>query len=170
MSDIRIVPTAEEYVEGFRKCLDVVARERRHLVLVAAPPIEQVREFVRMILAGGGVQMLALDSAGQVVGWCDLVRDTRPGFGHTSRLGMGLLPAVRGRGVGRRLAEACISAAAERGAERIELEVFASNAPAIRLYERLGFTREGVKRQARKLDGDSDDIILMALLLEPRVA
>jgi RimJ/RimL family protein N-acetyltransferase len=119
-----------------------------------------------MLLDGGGVQVLALDSADQVLGWCDLVRDTRTGFGHAWRLGMGLLPAVRGRGIGRRLAEAGIAAAAARGAERIELEVFASNTVAIRLYERLGFTREGVKRRARKLEGEYDDNLFMALLLD----
>jgi len=75
-----------------------------------------------------------------------------------------VLPAVRGRGVGRRLAEAAIAAAKAQGAERIELEVFASNTRAIALYERLGFVREGVKRNARKLDGEYDDIVQMALL------
>jgi ribosomal protein S18 acetylase RimI-like enzyme len=120
-----------------------------------------------MLLDGGGVQVLAIDSAGQVLGWCDLVRDTRAGFGHAWRLGMGLLPAVRGRGIGRRLAEAGIAAATARGAERIELEVFASNTKAIRLYEHLGFTREGVKRRARKLEDEYDDNVFMALLTDP---
>jgi ribosomal protein S18 acetylase RimI-like enzyme len=77
---------------------------------------------------------------------------------------MGVLPEVRGRGVGRRLAEAAIAAAKEQGAERIELEVFASNTRAIALYEKLGFVREGVKRRARKLDGEYDDIVQMAIV------
>jgi ribosomal protein S18 acetylase RimI-like enzyme len=75
-----------------------------------------------------------------------------------------VLPAVRGRGVGRRLAEAAIAAAKAQGAERIELEVFASNTRAITLYETLGFVREGVRRRARKLDGEYDDVVLMALM------
>lgn len=55
-----------------------------------------------------------------------------------------------------------IASAVAQGMERIELEVFASNARAIRLYERLGFVTEGVKRGARKLDGVYEDNVLMA--------
>jgi len=57
-----------------------------------------------------------------------------------------------------------IAAAWEVGMTRIELEVLASNPKAIRLYEKLGFVHEGVKRRARHLDGAWDDNVLMALL------
>ena len=39
-----------------------------------------------------------------------------------------------------------------------------TNVRAIRLYERLGFAHEGVRRRARKLDGGYDDNVLMALV------
>jgi len=165
MENIRIVPTTEAHVEGLQRCVDAVARERRWLGFVEGPPLMQTRAFVDMILRGAGVQFVALDDAGEVVGWCDVVRLDQESFRHGWRLGMGVLPAVRGRGVGQRLAEAAIAAARAKGAERIELEVFASNTRAIALYERLGFVREGVKRRARKLDDAYDDIVQMALLL-----
>ena len=53
------------------------------------------------------------------------------------------------------------------GLERIELAVFASNARAIALYERLGFVREGYKRRVRKVDGEYDDDVIMALFRDP---
>jgi len=165
MENIRVVPTTEAHIEGLQRCVDAVARERLWLGFVEGPPLMQTRAFVDMILRGAGVQFVALDDAGEVVGWCDVVRLDQESFRHGWRLGMGVLPAVRGRGVGRRLAEAAIAAAKAQGAERIELEVFASNTRAIALYERLGFVREGVKRRARKLDDAYDDIVQMALLL-----
>ena len=165
MENIRVVPTTEAHVEGLQRCVDAVARERLWLGFVEGPPLMQTRAFVDMILRGAGVQFVALDDAGEVVGWCDVVRLDQESFRHGWRLGMGVLPAVRGRGVGQRLAEAAIAAARAKGAERIELEVFASNTRAIALYERLGFVREGVKRRARKLDDAYDDIVQMALLL-----
>jgi RimJ/RimL family protein N-acetyltransferase len=164
VDSIRVVPTTEAHIEGLQRCVDIVARERRWLGFVEGPPLVQTRAFVEMILHGAGVQFVALDDKEDVVGWCDVVRLDQESFRHAWRLGMGLLPAVRGRGVGRRLAEAAIAAARERGAERIELEVLAKNTRAIALYERLGFVHEGVKRRARKLDGEYDDIVLMALL------
>ena len=141
-----------------------MARERRWIDFVEGPPLAQTRAFVEMILLGAGVQFVVLDETGEVAGWCDLVRGDREGSRHVWRLGMGLLPAMRGRGIGRRLAEAAIAEAQARGAERIELEVFASNARAITLYERLGFVREGVRRHARLLDGVYDDNVLMAIV------
>jgi len=50
--------------------------------------------------------------------------------------------------------------------ERVELEVFAGNDRARRLYERHGFVVEGVRRGARKLDGRREDVIVMGRLKE----
>ena len=36
----RIVPTAEEHIEGFRAGLDSVARERRYVLFLEASPPE----------------------------------------------------------------------------------------------------------------------------------
>jgi GNAT superfamily N-acetyltransferase len=97
------------------------ARERRDIGFVEGPSIESTREFIRRILAGAGVQMLAVASADLVVGWCDIVRNPNEGFRHVGRLGMGLLPDYRGRGLGRRLAVQTIAAARQAGIERVEL-------------------------------------------------
>src|SRR5262245_21963971 len=127
MVDIRIVPTAERYIESFHAAVDVVARERRYLGFVEAPPLDSTRDFVRRMLAGGGVQMCAVAPEDSVVGWCDIYRKTMEGFRHCGVLGMGLLPDYRGRGLGERLAVETIEAAQLAGIERVELEVFASN-------------------------------------------
>jgi RimJ/RimL family protein N-acetyltransferase len=164
MDAIRIVETTDAHVEGFHRCVGEVARERRYIGLVDAPPLEASRAFFQSVIAGGGAHFVAMDVGDEVVGWCDIVRFGLEGFQHSGRLGMGLLAHVRGQGVGRRLAEATIDAAKARGIERIELEVFASNVRAIRLYERLGFAHEGVRLRARKLDGAYDDNVLMALV------
>jgi RimJ/RimL family protein N-acetyltransferase len=167
MDTIRIVPTDETYLASYHHCLDVVASERRYIALVEAPPLEGLRAFVRAVLNGAGVHLVAVDEADKVLGWCDVLRSPLEGFRHSGHLGMGLLPSARGKGVGRRLAEGAIASAWERGMERIELEVFASNEPAAALYRKLGFTVEGVRRRSRKLDGRYDDNVFMALLREP---
>lgn len=51
-----------------------------------------------------------------------------------------VLPEWRGTGVASRLLERCMSRAEAFGAGLVELEVGRSNTPAIRLYERFGFT------------------------------
>lgn len=54
----------------------------------------------------------------------------------------------------------------ELGLNRVELEVFAFNARALRCYEKTGFRREGVRRKALFRDGKYHDIILMGILRE----
>lgn len=70
-----------------------------------------------------------------------------------------LLPAYRGRGIGRRLMEKMMRAAAARGAERMTLEVRPSNAAALHLYERLEFFAVGVRKKYYQDNGE--DAILM---------
>lgn len=165
IEEFSIIQTEEAHFAGLNRCIDAVGRERRYIAMVEGPTLARTREFVHALMLAGGVQFVALDHTGTVVGWCDIVRIRLEGFRHSGRLGMGLLRNVRGRGLGRRLAETAIGTAIAKGMERIELEVFASNASAVTLYERLGFVREGVKRNARKLDGRYEDIVLMALVL-----
>jgi ribosomal protein S18 acetylase RimI-like enzyme len=50
-----------------------------------------------------------------------------------------VVPAIRGRGVGRKLLEAVIAAATEAGCSAVTLEVRHDNEPARHLYASLGF-------------------------------
>lgn len=151
-------------VESFRACFDAVARERRWLARVEAPPLDEVRGWVSAGLARGMVQWLALDGA-RVVGWCDISPHPLEGFRHGGELGMGVLDGYRERGLGGRLLAAALGEARQRGLARIALEVYAGNARACALYRRFGFREEGVKRSARILDGRGEDIVCMALWL-----
>lgn len=47
---------------------------------------------------------------------------------------------------------------------RMQLEVLATNTPAIALYEKLGFSREGVRRQAVPRDDGFIDSVMMSIL------
>ena len=165
---IQIVPIAEEHIESFYRCLDAVARERRYLARVQAPPLESVRQFVLSSIENVAIRLVALsdeENRARVVGWCDISPMDREGFTHRGRLGMGVHKDFRRRGIGTRLIDEATSRAKEMGLERVQLEVFASNTPAIKLYEKLGFVVEGVKKKARKLDGVYDDMIQMALFI-----
>jgi RimJ/RimL family protein N-acetyltransferase len=108
---------------------------------------------------------LVVTGGSTIVGWCDVGRREREGFRHTAELGMGLRAKVRGRGLGSRLLKRAIALSRRRGLEKLELQVYASNVPARRLYQKFGFEVEGRRVRARKLDSRYDDIVLMALFL-----
>jgi RimJ/RimL family protein N-acetyltransferase len=82
---------------------------------------------------------------------------------------MGIVRAYRGRGLGTRLINATLEAAFGAGFVRVELDVHADNARAISLYERVGFVREGIVRDAVYVDGEYRDAITMALIRRLKV-
>ena len=157
-----VVPTiTAAHVLGYNRALDQIARERRYFGIVEGPPVATSQAFVDAAHIGRGVHLVALNVDDAVVGWCDIARHTRAGFEHCGRLGMGLLPEARGKGVGERLLRAVLREAKGQAFERVELEVFGSNTKAQALYQRLGFIEEGRKVGARKLDDVYDDDVLM---------
>jgi RimJ/RimL family protein N-acetyltransferase len=149
--------------EAFRAAVDAVARERKYLALLEAPPIEQVRAFVKRNVELGYPQIIALmDDA--VVGWCNVPPASRAVSTHVGDLFMGLLPEWRGKGIGERLLRHAMHAADLFGFQRVELGVFATNAAAAALYRKVGFVEEGIKRKAILIDGVYHDEIIMARL------
>lgn len=75
-------------------------------------------------------------------------------------------PSVRGRGIGHRASELVLEHAfTTLGLERIYLSVFADNAAAIRLYERLGFQHEGLLRHHVYKAGEPRNVVVMGLLV-----
>jgi ribosomal protein S18 acetylase RimI-like enzyme len=164
-TDIVVRESTPADVESFRSCLDTVARERRWLALVEAPPLDEVRSFCESQRRRGMIQFVAVARA-HVVGWCDVIPKSAEGFRHSSDLGMGLLAELRGRGLGRALLERTLEAARRSGLQRVELEVYATNTAAIALYERHGFRHEGLRRRARLIDGAASDVVEMALLFD----
>lgn len=163
---ITISRMSAEYVEGFHAVLDFVARERRYIAFTEAPSLVSTADFVLECAQNGDPQFVALD-AGRVVGWCDIVRGRKHVHRHCGTLGMGLLPAYRGRGIGSRLATRTIVEANRIGIDRIELTVFTTNVNAIRLYRNLGFRAEGRHPKAVLIDGEYISSMTMALISVP---
>jgi RimJ/RimL family protein N-acetyltransferase len=162
-----IVPITLAHAAGFHACLDAVAREQAYLAQIVAPPLARIEDFVRENVAKDVVQFVALD-AGQVVGWADVLTERAHALAHIGSLGMGLLPAYRGRGLGQQLLQACIHKAWGQGLTRIELAARADNTRAIRLYERMGFRHEGLKPRGLRFGGVYFDTVVMGLLRDER--
>ena len=127
----QIVPIAEEHIRGFHAAVDVVARERKYLAHLEAPPFEETRRFVLRNIEHGYPQFTVV-SADTVAGWCDVLPNrSRVIYSHCGTLGVGLLPEFRGKGIGRQLMQRTIEAAFAFGLTRIELTVREANANAI---------------------------------------
>ncbi len=164
MTNYQIAPITEAQIAGFRDAVDVVARERKYLAFLEAPPLEDVATFVRNNIERGYPQFVVVN-ADMVVGWCDVIPNrSRVIYSHCGTLGVGLLPAFRGKGIGRQLMRRAIDAAFTLGMTRIELTVRENNINAIALYKSLGFAIEGLHRNAVRIERKYENLYSMALL------
>ena len=90
-----------------------------------------------VIVTPGGQIFFALRED-VVIGTCAVIR-LDPATCELAK--MAVTPAAQGQGVGRRLGETAIAFAREIGARKIMLLTNSRLAPALRLYEQLGFER-----------------------------
>lgn len=85
----------------------------------------------------GGLFEVVEDASGEIVGTVGLFAK---GNGLCELRKMYLLPAMRGKGLGRQLLERMLAEARRRGFTRMELETSSKLVEAIALYRRYGFT------------------------------
>ena len=143
---------------------DLVGEGLDTIALRTAPRLEDQREFIeRARLADCAAIWLALDGR-TVVGLLDVWGGERADVRHLGRIGLSVARGLRGHGLGRRLLQAAIDQARTwPDFCRLELECVPWNAPAIRLYESLGFLHEGRRVKGVNLRGTPEDMLLMAL-------
>ncbi len=99
----------------------------------------------------------------QLAGHAQLAFDWRNGVGLIGRVAVA--PEARGRGLAVPMLRLVLGEAFARPAiERVELNVYAWNTPAIRTYERLGFVTEGTRRSSVQVGGERWDTVMMGLL------
>ena len=99
---------------------------------------------------------------GELVGRLSVARDAHPASAHVADIGLMVAKDARRQGVGWALLEAAVDWARTSGVRKLELHVFPWNEPAIRLYEKFGFEREGFRKGHYRRAGEDVDAILMA--------
>lgn len=116
--------------------------------------------IVEDLRAGSGVEVVyigafATTAEARLLGYAALGRESRAG------LIMGLLVRAEHRrlGIATQLLSVAGDCAAYMGLDRLRLRVRRSNAPALALYERMSFTREGV---SKGYYSDGEDAIVMS--------
>lgn len=112
-----------------------------------------------------GFYSLVACAGDEVVGHLGLHTSPNPRRRHAASIGMAVRDDWQGKGVGSALMRAALELADRwLNLTRLELEVYTDNAPAVRLYEKFGFVREGTHKQYAFRDGIFVDAYAMARL------
>lgn len=128
--------------------------------------LESERELVGRFLHQSNCLLLVAVAGGRVVGLCSIVGGHLTRTRHVGTLSLGVLRDHWRRGIGGRLMRTAMHWAEDNQVlHKLALQVHATNLPARRLYEGLGFREEGLLRREARLGDSYDDLVPMAFLL-----
>jgi RimJ/RimL family protein N-acetyltransferase len=148
----------------------------RELVVLSAPfePVHEpdhrawfdaIRRRTDVVVFG--IRSMPTD---ELIGSCQLTRIDRRH--RTAELQIRIGPAnARGHGAGTEAVRLLLlHAFQDLDVHRVQLHVLATNLPAIRAYEKAGFRREGVLREAAYIAGRRIDLVVMGVLRDEAAA
>jgi RimJ/RimL family protein N-acetyltransferase len=129
--------------------------------------LEPQAAFLRRLRTSDAGFVLKGTIGGRLVAVLSLVRPTQPRLRHRAEFGLTVRATHWGHGIGRRMGAIAIALATARGLRKLNLRVRADNRRAIRLYQALGFSREGLSPRALCVRGRFFAEVMMGLCLEP---
>lgn len=118
--------------------------------------VEQEEKYIK-----NAALFLLAEIDGKVIGSATLDRSNLSKLNHTVDFGITILKAYSGQGIGSLLLKRVIGWVELNTIEKVALEVFDNNLPAISLYKKFGFVEEGRKIKAIKTNETYRDLILM---------
>ena len=127
-------------------------------------PAAREADLRQSLVPVGDFLDVALEN-GRIVGYLRAERGAYNRICHTAYVVTGVLEGFRGQGVGTTLFTRLEAWARASGVTRLELTVECPNEAAQHLYEKMGFTLEGLRRQSMLVDGQPVDEYAMARLL-----
>ena len=131
--------------------------------------VAKEREWIEGHLGHPGKLLLMAEAEGAIIGNVSFAVGPVRRLAHRGVLGIAVVKAWRGQGVGTALMETLLAwAAASPTVEKVSLEVFTENHSAIRLYRKLGFVEEGLRpREIKRGPGKYADALLMCRFVKP---
>jgi RimJ/RimL family protein N-acetyltransferase len=122
------------------------------------PTIEEERTWIQDHLDHPGKIILLAESGGMIIGSVTFEAGVFRRISHRGNLGLAVVEECLGRGVGTALLQVLLEwAASSPVIDKVCLDVFAINEPAIRLYKKLGFMEEG--RRVKDIKRGADDYV-----------
>lgn len=127
--------------------------------------LDEQRERIRSLAGRHNAALLVAELDGKLVGYIYADGGRYKRNQHCAHIVIGIRAAFTGRGIGRRLFAELFAWAGKHGLTRLELTVMIHNERAVRLYQKMGFEIEGLRRRSLFVDGEYVDEYLMSRLI-----
>lgn len=127
--------------------------------------VEQQADVLSAFKGSSTQTMFVAESDDTILGFAVGIGGSAHRNRHSISLVMGVLHAYWNKGIGGNLIQALEAWAKAKKMHRLELSVMAHNTRAIVFYEKYGFEREGIKRDALRIEGKYVNEIYMSKLV-----
>jgi RimJ/RimL family protein N-acetyltransferase len=137
------------------------------------PSLDALRDQIRQLRSRPNSLLLVVEYESEIIAMLRMTGEDNPLIAHNTYLSINIRNGFRGQGIGTDLLQMGLAwAKANPVVRRVELEAMPRNASAIRLYERMGFVHEGVRKQSYLLpdEGTYVDAVMMAYYLQKDAA
>ncbi|AAK80463.1 RimJ/RimL family protein N-acetyltransferase [Clostridium acetobutylicum] len=133
-------------------------------------PGERVRNlsFIKSLIeeaVEGNDLLLVAEEYGKIIGFISAERGVTRRVRHCAYVVVGVRKEFQGKGIGSKLFRKMNLWAERQKIKRLELTVVCDNEEAKRLYEKNGFSIEGIKKNSMFIDDEYVDEFCMAKLL-----
>ena len=145
------------------ECLKKIDQETRFMMF--EPDERQFDEnLITSYLTNKDDLFVGAFSEHEIVGFLSAKRGSFRRIRHSAYIVIGIRQTFQRQGIGSKLFDKLDEWARKNQLKRLELTVEVSNTPAINLYEKQGFSIEGIKRKTMLVDGEFVDEYMMAKL------
>jgi RimJ/RimL family protein N-acetyltransferase len=162
-----IRPILEDDSQNFLDLCHTLDRETQFMLFEPGErttTVEEQRQRIRNLHAGQLIWVAEED--GRLVGFLAAFGGNFRRNRHSAYIVIGILQAFTGRGLGKQLFMEIEKWARRQGIHRLELTVMAHNERGVRLYRKMGFEMEGIRKHSLKVNGEYVDEYAMAKLLD----
>ena len=150
-------------VRMYFECLKKIDQETKFMMF--EPDERQFDEnLITSYLTNKDDLFVGAFSEHDIVGILSAKRGSFRRIRHCAYIVIGIRQAFQRQGIGSKLFDKLDEWARKNQLKRLELTVEVSNTPAINLYEKQGFSIEGIKRKTMLVDGEFVDEYMMAKL------
>ncbi|MBX0357262.1 GNAT family N-acetyltransferase [Halobacillus sp. Nhm2S1] len=164
-----MIKTAEVYdAEAYQNLIEQLESETDFLLYgkdERKSTIEKVKGLMQRVGKEENSTIILSELDGGVIGHVTVFGGGAPRTLHTASVITGVLKDFHGQGVAKELFYQLFQWAEAKGVTRLELTVMVHNERAVRFYERMGFEKEGVKRQSLMINESPVDEYIMAKIL-----
>ncbi|SFG43112.1 Protein N-acetyltransferase, RimJ/RimL family [Halobacillus alkaliphilus] len=165
---MRIITLTPIMAEAYVKLGEQLEAETDFLLYGAGErqmSVEQAESMLESIQEQENAVILAAENAGELIGHIMCIGGRAERNRHTVQIVTGVLKMYQGQGVASQMFSKMEEWARKNQVHRIELTVMVHNEPAIQLYKKAGFIKEGVKRDSLYVNHQWVDEYAMAKIL-----